>query len=616
MRTVFLIFVSSLLATLASSAAQTSSATALRTKQIDDIIAAARAAAGTKLHAYVAMTRSGTFVQNGGSNAFHTTIDLRNGHWRTEEVIGRVILTQGYDGAAWDASSGPLTIVSLPSLVADARTQEYLNSYAFFRPAERSTITSGLKLTIAGRPTYVLHVDPPGGSPAELYFDGVTSRLMKIVAFSARGIDTVANDDFRIVQGITLPMRSIDVDSTGETTTFTTTAVRFAARLEPEALARPKYVAQGTVAASIPFTSDAVGDIGHIVVPVTIDGKGTSMIFDSGGSNLIIPSAAVSLGLKPSGSVAVRGAGQEQMASFAPVSSVDFGGATLSGQNFIVMRLPYAFEHPRKDLATHGLIGFQYLANFRLSVRYADQRIDLEPFNERTSSRGVALPLKSDGAYAYVEATIDGVLGYYLIDTGSGGGIVLNSSFAQAHHLFNKDTFIYKTQHGVGEGFATTLAAAKSFSFAGHTFHNVPVIITDLQSGSFPLRGVAGSLGASFLSRFTCVFDYKSQIVTFIPNRRLSLRLTGDRTGLSLNQNGREVFDVVGVVPNGPAAKAGIKPGDHITAFAGKKVSDGYGVGDVQPYLSGKNPFSVTFSRAGASQTVTITPRSLLPTPQ
>ena len=620
-RTAVFIAVTSLLATTIGAADTSASGTALDAAQIDKVIAAAHeAAGGTQLDSYGAMTQAGTFSQNGGApDPFETTVDLRNGYSRSRVVVGPATLMQGYDGAEWSASNGNLTIVSLPAYVADAVTQAYLNANAFFRPDERSTIASGREESVDGKPAYVLHVEPHDGSPADLYFDAATSRLIEVVAMTAGGIDTTTSGDFQMVQGIPVPMRSIDVDPSGTKTVTTVTSVRFAANPASGALARPTFISRGKLAAptSIPFESDVVGAVGHMVVPVTLDGKRASLIFDSGGANFLLPSALSALGLHASGSLASGGVGNKQQASaFAPVSSVDFGGAMLSHQSFIVTPLPYALEHPRMGLSPQGLIGFEYLANFRVIVRYAQGRIEVEPFDAPAPAGGVTLPFKSDGQHAYVEGTVDGISGYYLLDTGNSGGIVLNAPFVQKHHLFPEGGLTYKTPGGVGGGFAVTLAAAKSFALAGQTFHDAPVIIPQVTSGSFATRGVAGNLGAGILSRFTCIFDYKAQTVTFIPNRNLMMAFPTERTGLSLSQSGPNNFVVLDVVPNSPGATAGIAPGDQITAFDGKSVSAGYGLGDLHTYVTGTAPFSVTYTHDSASRTVTIVPQLLLPPAQ
>ncbi|MGC9992190.1 MAG: aspartyl protease family protein [Candidatus Cybelea sp.] len=589
--------------------------------QIDKILDAAHAAAGgAQLDAFASVTQSGTFVQNGGPpSAFDLVTDLQDGYSRSRLVVGPATLLQGYDGTEWSEANGSLSIVSLPSFVADAVTQAYLGSNAYFRADQRSTVTTGRVQSLDGRQADVLHVEPAGGSPADLYFDATSYRLVRVVAHTAQGLDTTTNSDFQAVQGVPVSMQQVDVDGSGTTTTTTLTSVKFAAAVDPADLARPAYVSHGQLAAptSIPFVSDAVGTLGHIVVPVTLDGKQASLIFDSGGSNFLLPAAAQRLGLHASGGIATGGAGTaEQMTAFAAVSTVDFGGARLLNQNFVITPLAYPFLHPRMNVEPEGLIGFEYLANFRIIVRYADRRVDVAPFDEPALAGGVTLPFKSDGRHAYVLATIDGVPGYYLLDTGNAGGIILNLPFVQENHLFPNPGLTYASPGGVGGGFSQIATAAKSFTFAGRTFIDVPVAIPQVKAGFFATRGVAGNLGSAFLSHFTVVFDYKAQTVTFIANRNVAMPFRSDRIGLSLSQSDASAFEVRLVVPDSPAASAGIAAGDRITAFAGRQVSSGLGFGDFFPYSQGSKPFTVTVARGGTSRTVTLAPRKLLPPPQ
>lgn len=620
-RAIGLLFVLVLSPLVASTATAAPNAAPLDASQINDVVAKAHAAAGgAQLDAFAAVTQSGTFVQNGGPpNSFDSVTDLRNGYSRSHLVVGPATLLQGYDGSQWTETNGALSVVSLPSFVADAVTQAYLSSNAFFRSDQRSTITSGQQASLDGMPAYVLHVEPVGGSPADLYFDAATYRLVKTVAQTAQGTETTTNADFQTIQGVPVAMRTVDVDPSATTTTTMLASVKFEASLDRSALARPAYVSQGTLAApaSISFVSDFVGGFGHVVVPVSLDDKAAPLVFDSGGANFLVPEAVTRLGLHASGGVATGGAGnKEQMTAFAAVSTVDFGGARLSKQNFIVTPLDYVFMHPRKNVAPEGLIGYEYLANFRIAVRYADRRIDVVPFDQPGSAAGVTLPFKCDGRHAYVLAMIDGISGYYLLDTGNAGGIVLNAPFVQAHHLFPNGGPVYQSPGGVGGGFPETLAVAKSFAVAGQTFDDAPVSIPQVSSGFFATRGIAGNLGSGFLSRFTVIFDYKGATVTFIPNRNLRMPFRSDRTGLSLDQRDGSAFIVTKIVPASPAAQAGIVAGDRITAFAGKQVSSGYGFGDMYPYNTGSAPFALTVVHAGASRSVTLKPRKLVSPPQ
>jgi S1-C subfamily serine protease len=135
-------------------------------------------------------------------------------------------------------------------------------------------------------------------------------------------------------------------------------------------------------------------------------------------------------------------------------------------------------------------------------------------------------------------------------------------------------------------------------------------------AGSFAARGIAGNFGARILSHFTIVFDYHAQTVTFTPNATVGQPLERDRSGWSLTQNHADAFDVLDVVPQGPAATAGVATGDRIVAFNGTPISSGLGLGDLVPATTGLTPYSITIERAGVRKTVTIAPRDILPAPQ
>lgn len=612
--------ISAALAFLAWNAGAGAQQVAFTPAQIDAVLAKAHAAAGgAALDRFVASESSGSLMQGGAPIPFTAVTDLRNGYNKQQLTIGPATIVDGYDGAQWRFQNGILSVVSMPSFVEDAVSQAYLGSSAFFQPAQRATVVSGRAQTIDGRALDLLHAVPKGGSPLDLYFDASSYQLVRVDSYGAGGVDIMTLADYQTIQGVPTAMKSVDVNPAGTTTTVTLKTVTYATTLDRSAVARPAYASHGNLNApvSVSFQSDDASAIAHLVVPVSLDGAHAQMIFDSGGANFLVAPAAQRLGLKSSGDFAIGGVGsKEQMSGMAAVSIVDLGGAHLEKQNFIVTPLLYAFVHPRKAMTVDGLVGYEYLANYRVIVRYADRRIELEPFDSPAPKGGVTLPLKSDGSHAYAEATVDGVTGYFLLDTGNAGGVDLNGLFVDEHHLFPNGGLTYISPGGVGGTVQTTIVTAKSVQLAGVTYNNVPVGIIHSKAGAFAVRGVAGNLGARILSRYTVVFDYKAETVTFIPNRDANKPFRTDRTGLSLNQTGPDAFEVLGTVAGSPAQKAGILANDRITAVAGISVASGLGFGDVRPYMSGNAPFTLTVQRGSATKTVTIVPRDIQPVPQ
>jgi membrane-associated protease RseP (regulator of RpoE activity) len=172
----------------------------------------------------------------------------------------------------------------------------------------------------------------------------------------------------------------------------------------------------------------------------------------------------------------------------------------------------------------------------------------------------------------------------------------------------------------------------------GLTVKRLPVIIMDHPAlkalGGFFGRPLDGIIGYTFFARYKTTIDYQTRQMTFEPvnfevrnlMRDLPQRLAGPKVeqtrvlapgaffGLTVGEpaNGLDALGVPvkAVVPDSPAAVAGLEPGDVLTTLAGRWTTS---VADVYAAAATATPgrgVPAVFLRAGREQTVTITPRA------
>jgi len=124
-----------------------------------------------------------------------------------------------------------------------------------------------------------------------------------------------------------------------------------------------------------------------------------------------------------------------------------------------------------------------------------------------------------------------------------------------------------------------------------------------------------GLVGNGLLSRFTVVIDYQKQTIWLKPNRNYGSAYEYDRSGMSIIASGPklDVFIVQNIVPNSPAAEAGILPGDQILRMGHSPVIF-LTLSDIQRRLQGKpgKKVRIVVRRNGEKITKTVLLRDLL----
>ncbi|MFL6194275.1 MAG: aspartyl protease family protein, partial [Thermoanaerobaculia bacterium] len=313
----------------------------------------------------------------------------------------------------------------------------------------------------------------------------------------------------------------------------------------------------------------------HIYIQVRIGGKPFQFLFDTGGVNILTPEAAQRLGLKSEGALEMRGVGEKSAdTSLAQVPELAIGDLTLRDQVFFIV--PLTGVDQAEGMRVDGIVGYELIKRFIARVEYAESRLTLtlpEAFQEPAGA--AAIPITFDGGTPQVEGELDGVKGLFTIDTGSRASLSVNGPFARENGLEAKlgKPFEAMSGWGVGGGTRSLMARARELKLGGVAIPSPVIDIALGEKGALANRYLAGNVGGGVLRRFDVTFDYNRQRMYLRPNADFAKPDTYDRAGMWLNGEG-DHFKVMDVVNGGPAAEAGLHPGDEVLAIDGKSVRE------------------------------------------
>jgi PDZ domain/Aspartyl protease len=588
-----------------------------------EILARAKAAAGGNAWDEVrALHVRATAATGGLSGPTEAWQDLESGHFLSTFILGPIQGADGYDGtSSWSKDpSGQVTVSQSGDAREGSVNEAYRISLAWWYPQRHpAKIEAAGERSAEGRSFQVLRIHPEGGRPFEMWLDTSTWLLDRIVEDTAGETRTTLFSDYRPVGPLKLAFHSLSTN--GEAKYDTVIRVESvevnpaieAARFSPPQVRTDDVELAGGTSVTIPFELAN----NHIYVDMFVDGQGPiRTIFDTGGVNLVLPAVAERLGLKPEGTLQATGTGEGSADfSLARVKELRIGSMTLRDQTIFVLPMQDVEKVEGSDVG--GLAGFEVLKRLVVRIDYANRRLTLtkpDAFTPPALPEGAAaVPFTFDDRTPQVEGKLDGIPGRFTIDTGSRSSLTVNRPFAEKNGLRAKygATVEAVTGWGVGGPTRSALARAKVLELGNVA---VPGPVTHLslqQKGSFSDPYLAGNVGGGILKRFTVTFDYGHQVMYLEPNAQADPDVY-DRAGLWINRDG-DGYAVVDVVPGGPAAEAGLKPGDEILVLDGRSAQE-IPLADARARLRDTpgTPVRLTVRSGGASREVTIVLRELI----
>jgi predicted aspartyl protease len=368
------------------------------------------------------------------------------------------------------------------------------------------------------------------------------------------------------------------------------------------------FAIAGDLGYSIPF--DFVDN--RIFVSVIINGKGPfSLILDTGGALSVDTQVAQELGLSLHDPFPVSGAGPDQVLGYlTELESLQVGEDSLVHQEAMVIPVG-SIRDAIGLIHFDGVMGSEFFQKHVVQIDYKSSRLSVFPSSMNLESRGHVIPIVFDGSQPTIHATVDGVEGKFLVDTGDRFTLTLFGPFARKNGIREHYPQFITTCSGFGIGgpICGDILRLGSFGFWSSAASRIPVRIP--RDDDYNVDEWAGSVGNGILKTHNLVVDYPHRQFIEMEESGLSSQ-DYDRSGLWLARSSMG-FKVADVVLNGPAWKAGVRNGDLILEIDGNPVS-ALDLPDVRRWFSiaGEKKFKLTVRTKEIVKTVELKLQDLI----
>jgi hypothetical protein len=546
------------------------------------LLARARAAAGGDAIARVASSRAKLRVETQGLRGTGERVeDHRTGRFVERFDLAVITVAEGFDGEApWSVEgNNPARVEHGADTLAGALSEAYRRTFSHLTQRRPGRIEALGARSEGERRFEVLRIAPEGGRAFELWLDAATSLPDRVVEKSASDTLTTTFGDWRRIDGVAVPfaLRESNGDPKYDAV-ITVESIAIGGELPASEFAVPAPpprdfgIAGDADSASVPFELSN----NHIFAEVKLAGRAVTLLVDTGGINALTPELARELGLEVRGELEGRGVGEQKVdVGIAQVARLEIGDAFLENQTFYVIPLgPLSAVEGREAL---GIVGYEVFRRFVTRIDYDERRLTFnDPARFTHQGPGVAVPIAFDDHTPRIEAEVDGLRGWFDLDTGSRSSLVLAAPFAAAHGLHAKyaPRFTATTGWGVGGASRSQLARATSLRIAGFELREPVTLLSTQQAGSFAASDIAGNIGGGILKRFDLTLDYANERIFFEPNTQFDAPDVFDRSGMWLNDAGN-ALEVMDVTAGGPAERAGVRVGERVRAIDGKPVGAG-----------------------------------------
>jgi predicted aspartyl protease len=317
----------------------------------------------------------------------------------------------------------------------------------------------------------------------------------------------------------------------------------------------------------------------RVFVDVSINGKGPyKFILDTGAIAVVSEALARDLKFKIDAGDEGSGVGEKTVRSGRThVRELRLGNVTRRDLDVGVLSLddaPAVFGSKPVD----GIIGLPVFERAVVTFDYVRHEVTLtRPEKFIASKDSTIVPFQRRGHIPIIDGELDGIQARFAIDTGARSALLVYAPFADKNKLREQyhATIEGITGWGIGGPVRSLLARAQSFKLGSVEVRDIVIRLSTQRGGATTASDLGGLIGPDILKQFSVTFDYPHSRMFLSKNSNYGRRDTWDRTGMwmaadTVNANEWRVLDVM---PNSPAAQAGLRVDDRITQLDDKPVS-------------------------------------------
>lgn len=414
-----------------------------------------------------------------------------------------------FQGHEWDQDANGLTTMHEPD-PARARPDAYTVTITRVTKPVEAWKYSRLNIRGAGSVEYV----DPG-----------SFRVLRREQISTTGTRTTLYDDFRTVDGFTVPYHVTTQDDAHTMPSESKIISLSPQPVTDEELAIPKSrdfveFPAGSTAVDIPTDFE----MPHIYVRLMIAGRGLDFVLDSGAQSILLDTAvAHELGLTMYGKSSTVNARREDF-SEALVPEIRIGDLVMRNVAVSVGNFEW---NERVRTKVVGLLGFDFFRALGITIDYSAKRVSVVPAGTYTppamTPDSDILPMRVGTRWAYVPTSINGAIAdRMLVDTGAATDFMLFDYFLRRYPEAVSTRVAYKAPNpvyylGVGGRFEAHLLRLDDVDIG--RFHLKQFDAVAVDSIKSYAQNADGVIGPGILEHFIVGFDYEDGRLYLIHNK-------------------------------------------------------------------------------------------------